>query len=148
MPIIAASRIGEGVTLHPHVVIGKQCVVGKDAILYPRVVLYDHCEVGARSILHSGVVLGSDGFGYALHQGRHEKLPHIGKVVVEEDVEIGANTAVDCGAMLAVIALYSLSVLAINGAVGADALANTAGTAITPRTTAATPAHTATALRP
>jgi UDP-3-O-[3-hydroxymyristoyl] glucosamine N-acyltransferase len=91
------SRVDEGATLHPHVVIGKQCVVGKDAILYPRVVLYDHCEVGARSILHSGVVLGSDGFGYALHQGRHEKLPHIGKVVVEEDVEIGANTTVDRG---------------------------------------------------
>ncbi|MGB6847460.1 MAG: UDP-3-O-(3-hydroxymyristoyl)glucosamine N-acyltransferase, partial [Thermoanaerobaculia bacterium] len=91
------SQIGEGATLHSHVVIGNHCVVGRDAILYPRVVLYDLCEVGARSILHSGVVLGSDGFGYALHEGRHEKLPHIGKVVVEEDVEIGANTTVDRG---------------------------------------------------
>lgn len=91
------SRIGEGAILHSHVVIGKQCAVGRDALLYPRVVLYDHCEVGARSILHSGVVLGSDGFGYALHEGRHQKLPHIGKVVVEEDVEIGANTTVDRG---------------------------------------------------
>lgn len=91
------SRIGEGVTLHPHVVIGMKCTVGEDAILYPRVVLYDHCEVGDRCILHSGVVIGSDGFGYALHEGRHEKLPHIGRVVVEEDVEIGANTTVDRG---------------------------------------------------
>lgn len=91
------SRVGEGSVLYPHVVIGKNCAIGKQAILYPRVVLYDHCEVGDRCILHSGVVLGSDGFGYARHGGRHRKLLHIGKVVVEEDVEIGANTTVDRG---------------------------------------------------
>ena len=89
------ATIGPGVELHSHVVIGRGCVIGRDSILYPRVVLYDGTLVGERCILHSGVVLGSDGFGYALYENTHVKLEHAGRVVLEDDVEVGANTTVD-----------------------------------------------------
>lgn len=90
-----AARIGAGVVLHPHVVVGSGCVIGDESILYPRVVVYPGCLLGERCILHSGVVLGSDGFGYAPHAGAHVKLQHSGRVVLENDVEIGANSTVD-----------------------------------------------------
>jgi UDP-3-O-[3-hydroxymyristoyl] glucosamine N-acyltransferase len=70
-------------------------VVGERAVLHPHVVLYEGTEVGAGSVVHAGVVLGSDGFGYATHGGVHHKIPQVGRVVVEEEVEIGANSAVD-----------------------------------------------------
>jgi len=89
------ARVGAGVVLHPHVVVGDGCVVGDESILYPRVVVYPGCLLGERCILHSGVVLGSDGFGYALHAGTHVKLQHSGRVVLENDVEIGSNSTVD-----------------------------------------------------
>ena len=91
----AGSSIETHARLFPHVVVGRDCRIGSGSILYPQVVLYDRTEVGKRCILHSGVVLGSDGFGYAQHQGEHVKLSHVGRVVVEDDVEIGANSAVD-----------------------------------------------------
>ncbi len=93
------SRIEEGAVVEAGCVIGDNCVVGKDARLFPRVVLYDNVEIGERSILHSGVVAGSDGFGYAEENGRIRKVPQIGRVVVESDVEIGANTTIDRGAL-------------------------------------------------
>ena len=89
------ARIGNGAVLHSHVVVGEGSVVGDHSILYPRVVLYPGTVLGERCILHSGVVLGSDGFGYALHAGTHVKLEHAGRVVLEDEVEIGANTTVD-----------------------------------------------------
>jgi UDP-3-O-[3-hydroxymyristoyl] glucosamine N-acyltransferase len=89
------SRIGNGAVLHSHVVVGEGSVVGDHSILYPHVVLYPGCILGQGCILHSGVVLGSDGFGYALHEGTHVKLEHAGRVVLEEHVEIGANSTVD-----------------------------------------------------
>jgi UDP-3-O-[3-hydroxymyristoyl] glucosamine N-acyltransferase len=64
-------------------------------VLHPHAVLYDRTEVGAGSVVHAGVVLGSDGFGYATHGGVHHKVPQIGRVVVEENVEIGANSTID-----------------------------------------------------
>lgn len=97
--------IGEGAILGRRVavgagaVIGEGCSVGDDTVLYPRVVLYPGTRVGARSILHSGVVLGGDGFGFATSGGRHRKIPQVGRVVVEDDVEIGANATVDRGAV-------------------------------------------------
>ncbi len=91
----AGSRIEAHAHLHPHVVVGQDCRIGSGTILYPHVVLYDRTEVGKGCILHSGVVLGCDGFGYGRHQGVHVKLPHVGRVVVEDEVEIGANSAVD-----------------------------------------------------
>ena len=89
------TRIGSAATLHAHVVVGRGCAVGAGAVLYPGAVMYDGTEVGERSVLHAGVVLGSDGFGYAFHDGAHRKLPHVGRAVVESDVEIGANTTID-----------------------------------------------------
>lgn len=89
------TRVLAGAVVHSHVVIGRDCEVGEDSVLFPRVVMYDNVSVGSRCRLHAGVVVGSDGFGYALHAGEHVKLTHAGKVVVEDDVEIGANTTVD-----------------------------------------------------
>jgi UDP-3-O-[3-hydroxymyristoyl] glucosamine N-acyltransferase len=91
----AGSRVGAGAVLHPPLVVGRRCVVGEGAVLHPHVVLYDDTEVGARGIVHSGAVLGSDGFGYATARGAHHKVPQVGRVVVHEDVEIGANTTID-----------------------------------------------------
>jgi UDP-3-O-[3-hydroxymyristoyl] glucosamine N-acyltransferase len=93
--------IGDGVVLGARVAIGAGCVVGSgcrigdDSVLHPRVVLYPETEIGQRVVLHSGAVLGADGFGFATVGGRHRKVPQVGRVVVEDDVEIGANTAID-----------------------------------------------------
>jgi UDP-3-O-[3-hydroxymyristoyl] glucosamine N-acyltransferase len=87
--------IGADAVLHAGVVLGKGCRVGEGSILYPRAVLYDGTEVGERVIVHAGAVLGSDGFGYVLHAGRMVKVPQIGRLVVGDDVEIGANTTID-----------------------------------------------------
>jgi len=93
------STIGDGAVIEASSVIGDNCVVGAGARLFPRVVLYDNSEVGERSILHSGVVVGSDGFGYAEDNGWIRKVPQVGKVVIESDVEVGANTTIDRGAL-------------------------------------------------
>jgi UDP-3-O-[3-hydroxymyristoyl] glucosamine N-acyltransferase len=89
------SHVEAGVVLHPGVVVGARCRIGAGSVLYPRVVLYDDTELGARVVVHAGAVLGADGFGYAPHGGRLVKVPQVGRVVVEDDVEIGANSAVD-----------------------------------------------------
>ncbi len=91
----AGTTVGAGATLHAHVVVGRACAIGEHAVLHPHVVLYDHCEVGARAIVHAGTVLGSDGYGYASRGAEHLKLRHVGRAVVEADVEIGANCAID-----------------------------------------------------
>lgn len=91
----AGSRIGPGAEVHAFVAVGRGCTVGEGTVLHPHAVLYDGTEVGAGCIVHAGVVLGADGFGYATHGGRHHKVPQTGRVVLEGDVEIGANSAVD-----------------------------------------------------
>jgi UDP-3-O-[3-hydroxymyristoyl] glucosamine N-acyltransferase len=91
----SGTRIGARAAIHPHVVIGKGCSVGEGAVLHPHAVLYDRTEVGAGSIVHAGVILGADGFGYATHGGVHHKVPQVGRVVLEKDVEVGANSAID-----------------------------------------------------
>ena len=91
------AEIASGVEIHSHVIVGGNCRVGRDSILYPRVVLYADSRIGERCILHAGVVVGSDGFGYAYHDDSHVKLEHGGRVVLEDDVEIGANSTVDRG---------------------------------------------------
>jgi UDP-3-O-[3-hydroxymyristoyl] glucosamine N-acyltransferase len=88
-------RLGDRVTLYPGVVIGDECVVGDDAIVYPGVTILHRCRIGARVIVGSGTVIGSDGFGFVLHEGRHHKIPQRGGVIVEDDVELGANVTVD-----------------------------------------------------
>ena len=89
------SRIGDRAVIMAGCVLGRQVTIGGGSILYPRVVAYDRTEVGQRVIVHGGAVIGSDGFGYAADGDRHVKMPHIGRVVIEDDVEIGANTTVD-----------------------------------------------------
>ena len=91
----AGSSVGPGAAIHAHVVIGRRCEVGEGAVLHPHAVLYDDTRVGAGVIVHSGVVLGADGFGYATHKGVHHKVPQVGRVVLEDGVEVGANTTID-----------------------------------------------------
>jgi len=88
-------RIGARATLFPGVFIGHDSVIGDDSVLYPNVTIRERCSIGRRVIIHSGTVVGSDGFGYVQHDGRHHKVPQIGSVVIEDDVELGANVSVD-----------------------------------------------------
>ncbi len=89
------ASIGDNTVLHAQVYVGRDAVVGADTLVWPQVVIRERCRVGARVILHSGTVIGSDGFGYATDQGVHHKIPQVGIVVVENDVELGANVTVD-----------------------------------------------------
>jgi UDP-3-O-[3-hydroxymyristoyl] glucosamine N-acyltransferase len=87
--------IGARVTLYPGVFIGNDTTIGDDTLLYPNVVVREGCAIGARVIVHSGTVIGSDGFGYVQDQGRHYKIPQLGGVTIENDVELGANVTID-----------------------------------------------------
>ncbi len=91
------STIGEGATLHTGVSIGRNCRIGRDATLFPHVVLYDNTVLGDRVTVHANSVLGGDGFGYRLQNGRHVKVPQLGHVEIGDDVEIGACTTIDRG---------------------------------------------------
>lgn len=93
--IEAGAEVGSGCIIGAGSFVGRGAVLGPDCELLPRVVVGAHCRLGARVRLHSGVVLGSDGFGYLQLEGKHVKVPQVGSVVVEDDVEIGANTAID-----------------------------------------------------
>jgi len=87
--------IGARVTLYPNVFVGDETSIGDDTVIYPNVVVREGCTIGARVIIHSGTVIGSDGFGYVQNQGRHYKIPQLGGVTIEDDVELGANVTVD-----------------------------------------------------
>jgi UDP-3-O-[3-hydroxymyristoyl] glucosamine N-acyltransferase len=89
------THVGARTVLYPGVFLGEQVRVGQDCVLHPNVVVRDGCWVGNRVVLHAGVVIGSDGFGYAGEGDRRVKIPQVGIVAVEDDVEIGANTTVD-----------------------------------------------------
>jgi len=97
--------IEDGAVIGERAVIGAQCFVGRNTRigdrtrLYPGVKVMDACEIGCDAILHAGVVIGSDGYGYISPKGRHEKIPQLGRVVVENEVEIGANTTIDRAAL-------------------------------------------------
>ena len=93
-------EIGDHVQLFPGVVVGEGCRIGSHTVLHPNVTLYRDTELGSHVILHAGVVIGADGFGYALDEkGEHYKISQIGRVVIEDHVEIGANSCVDRAAM-------------------------------------------------
>ncbi|MBI1222865.1 MAG: UDP-3-O-(3-hydroxymyristoyl)glucosamine N-acyltransferase [Bacteroidetes bacterium] len=93
-------RIGKNVKIYPNCVIGDNVEIGDNTILYPNVTVYLHCKIGANCILHSGVVVGSDGFGFAPQtDGSYAKIPQTGNVVIEDEVEIGANTCLDRATM-------------------------------------------------
>lgn len=89
------AQIGAGTVLQASVFIGRDCLVGEACWLMPGCVIATHCTLGNRVRLQPGVVIGSDGFGYEFTQGRHEKMPQIGTVVIGDDVEIGANSTLD-----------------------------------------------------
>ena len=91
------ARIEHRVILHPGVYIGRHAVIGADSILYPNVVVYRRCIIGRRVILHAGVVIGSDGFGFARPGQANIKIPQVGIVQIDDDVEVGANTTIDRG---------------------------------------------------
>jgi UDP-3-O-[3-hydroxymyristoyl] glucosamine N-acyltransferase len=97
--IEANAQIGDGAVIGAHSFIGTAAHVGAASRLAPRVVLGNRCRVGERCILHSGVVIGADGFGFAPMQGRWEKIEQLGAVRIGNDVEIGANTCIDRGAL-------------------------------------------------
>ena len=91
--------IAKGARIGEHCVVGQSAVVGSGSRLSARVTLGDGCTIGERCILHSGVVIGADGFGFAPHDGRWEKIEQLGNVQIGNDVEIGANTCIDRGAL-------------------------------------------------
>lgn len=91
--------IGNNVTIFQNVSIEAGSTLGDDSIIYPNVVIYDGTRIGRRCIIHAGVVIGSDGYGFAMHDGKHHKIPQIGIVRIEDDVEIGAGTTIDRAAL-------------------------------------------------
>jgi UDP-3-O-[3-hydroxymyristoyl] glucosamine N-acyltransferase len=93
-------RIGSQVKIYPHVYIGDNVTVGDGTILYSGAKIYEDTVIGQNCIIHSGAVIGSDGFGFAPQEdGSYRKIPQIGNVILEDNVEIGANTTIDCGTM-------------------------------------------------
>jgi len=92
-------EIGDNTCIYPNCTIGPGTKIGRECIIYPNVTVYDGCTIGDRVTIHAGTVIGQDGFGYATHDGVHHKIPQIGAVVIEDDVEIGANCAVDRGTL-------------------------------------------------
>ena len=95
----ARCRLGDRVTLEPGVTVGEGVQIGDDAHLNSGVRVYANSRIGRRVILHANVVIGSDGFGYVWKNNRHEKIPHVGRCVIEDDVEIGAGTTIDRGSI-------------------------------------------------
>ncbi|MFQ5424004.1 MAG: UDP-3-O-(3-hydroxymyristoyl)glucosamine N-acyltransferase [Phycisphaerae bacterium] len=89
------SIIGRGTQIHPGVYIGSDTTIGEDCVLWPNVVVRERVTIGNRVVIHPNATLGADGFGYLQRDGHHRKIPQIGRVVIEDDVEIGANCAID-----------------------------------------------------
>jgi len=97
--VAKSARLGARVSIGAGCVVGEGVEIGDDSCLYPRVVLYANCTLGSRVIVHSGAVIGADGFGIADDHGRWVKIPQVGGVRIGDDVEIGANTTIDRGAL-------------------------------------------------
>ena len=91
--------LGDRVTLYPGVTLGEDCAIDSDSVLHPNVSLYPRTTIGKRVILHAGVVVGSDGFGYAKDGKKNVKVLQVGGVIIEDDVEVGANTTIDRGTL-------------------------------------------------
>ncbi len=92
-------NIGRGSSIHPNTVISEGASIGEDCTIYPNATIYHGCKIGNRVVIHAGAVIGADGFGFAPTPEGYEKIPQIGIVTIEDDVEIGANTCVDRSTM-------------------------------------------------
>jgi UDP-3-O-[3-hydroxymyristoyl] glucosamine N-acyltransferase len=95
----AGSRIGDGAVIGSHCVVGEKATVGDASRLWPGVTIYPGATLGERVAIHSGARIGCDGFGYVFRDGAHTKIPHVGRCIVGDDVEIGANTTIDRGSI-------------------------------------------------
>lgn len=93
------ATIGANTVVYPNVYVGPRARIGSDCILYPNVTVYDDSIIGDRVIIHAGTAIGVDGFGFATHKGVHHKIPQIGNVIIEDDVEIAANSAIERAAL-------------------------------------------------
>ncbi|OQA03934.1 MAG: UDP-3-O-acylglucosamine N-acyltransferase [Planctomycetes bacterium ADurb.Bin401] len=91
--------IGDNTVIYPNVFVGPDVTIGSNCILYPSSVIYDGCILGDNVIINANATIGKDGYGYATHKGKHHKIPQVGKVVIENDVEIGANCCIQRGAI-------------------------------------------------
>lgn len=97
--IEAGAKLAPGVQVHAFAYVGREVMLGEQTIIYPHVTLYKGVKVGARCILHSGSVVGADGFGFAPQSDGYHKIPQLGGVILEDDVEVGANTCIDRAVM-------------------------------------------------
>ena len=98
------ASVGDGAQLYPQVYVGDNVKIGEGSILHPGVKVYEGCEIGSHCVIHAGAIIGADGFGFAPNQdNNYEKVPQVGKVIIEDHVEIGANTTVDRATMGATI---------------------------------------------
>ena len=93
------AKIGSNVTISPGAYIGDGAVIGDGSFIHPHVTIREKVTLGKNVIIHAGSVIGADGFGYVLEQGKHYKIPQVGSVIIEDDVEIGANAVIDRGTM-------------------------------------------------
>jgi len=95
------AQVADGCQVYPHAVVGDNVQLGEKCIIYPNVTIYHDCKIGSHVILHAGCVIGADGFGFApnMETGQYDKIPQIGIVTIEDNVEIGANTCVDRSTM-------------------------------------------------
>jgi len=123
--IAKSAKIGKRVTIYPFVYIGENCKVGDDSVIYPSATIYDNVEIGARVVIHAGARIGVDGFGFVQDGGKHVKIPQLGKVVIENDVEIYANVCISRGTLGATVIgagtkIDNLSHIAHNCKVGKD----------------------------
>ncbi|MDR3141015.1 MAG: UDP-3-O-(3-hydroxymyristoyl)glucosamine N-acyltransferase [Tannerellaceae bacterium] len=96
-------KVGTRCKIYPHVYIADNVSIGDDCIIYPHVTVYEGCIIGNNCILHAGAVIGSDGFGFAPEGDTYKKIPQLGNVILEDDIEVGANTAIDRAVMDATI---------------------------------------------
>jgi len=93
------AKIGDGCIIYPGVYIGENVIVGNDCLFYPNVIIYEGSRIGSRVIINANAAIGEDGFGFASHNGTHHKIPQIGIVIIEDDVEIGACCAIERGTL-------------------------------------------------
>ena len=93
------AQIQRGAVIYPHVYIGQHASIGEDSVIYSSVTVREFCKIGSRCVIHSSTVIGSDGFGFTTKDGVHTKVPQVGNVIIEDDVEIGAHVGIDRAAM-------------------------------------------------